>query len=129
MAKKIRKNRARTGIIKSNVIRGKPSRAGYQNLLVTVSDLLEKSLRGSARVINSFMTATYWEIGRRIVEFEQRGKKRAEYGQTVLERLSKDLTRRHGRGFAQFVRQCRTNWRRLNILRAHFECLGHIMYC
>ena len=101
MAKRIRKNRARTGIIKSNVIRGKPSRAGYQNLLVTVSDLLEKSRRGSARVINSFMTATYCEIGRRIVEFEQRGKKRAEYGQTVLERLSKDLTRRHGRGFAR----------------------------
>ena len=90
MAKRIRKNRAQTGIIKSTVVRGKPNRAGYQNLLVTVSDLLEKSRRGSARVINSFMTATYWEIGRRIVEFEQRGKKRAEYGQTVLERLSKD---------------------------------------
>ena len=101
MAKRIRKNRAQTGIIKSTVVRGKPNRAGYQNLLVTVSDLLEKSRRGSARVINSFMTATYWEIGRRIVEFEQRGKKRAEYGQTVLERLSKDLTRRHGRGFAR----------------------------
>ena len=81
--------------------RAMESRAGYQNLLVTVSDLLEKSRRGSARVINSFMTATYWEIGRRIVEFEQRGKKRSEYGQTVLERLSKDLTRRHGRGFAR----------------------------
>jgi predicted nuclease of restriction endonuclease-like (RecB) superfamily len=47
------------------------------------------------------MTATYWEIGRRIVEFEQGGKARAEYGEEVLARLSQDLTVRHGRGFSR----------------------------
>jgi len=47
------------------------------------------------------MTATYWEIGRRIVEFEQRGAKRAEYGAELLETLSADLTRRFGRGFSR----------------------------
>jgi predicted nuclease of restriction endonuclease-like (RecB) superfamily len=45
------------------------------------------------------MTATYWEIGRRIVEYEQGGKARAEYGEALLERLSADLTRGFGRGF------------------------------
>lgn len=44
------------------------------------------------------MTATYWEIGRRIVEFEQGGAKRAGYGEALLKRLAVDLTGRFGRG-------------------------------
>ena len=46
------------------------------------------------------MTATYWEIGRRIVEFEQGGEERARYGLGLLESLSEDLTKRFGRGFS-----------------------------
>ncbi|MGB7951092.1 MAG: DUF1016 N-terminal domain-containing protein [Candidatus Binatia bacterium] len=46
------------------------------------------------------MTATCWEIGRRIVEFEQGGEKRAGYGQELLKRLARDLSGRFGRGFA-----------------------------
>ena len=45
------------------------------------------------------MTATYWEIGRRIVEYEQGGEKRAEYGEALLKRLAKDLVEQFGRGF------------------------------
>ena len=45
------------------------------------------------------MTATYWEIGRRVVEEEQRGKQRADYGEQLIVRLAKDLTSRWGRGF------------------------------
>ena len=45
------------------------------------------------------MTATYWEIGRRIVEYEQKGKDRAEYGEGLIAQLSLDLTNRFGRGF------------------------------
>jgi len=47
------------------------------------------------------MTATYWEIGRRIVEFEQGGTERAAYGEALVERLSEDLTGRFGRGFSR----------------------------
>jgi hypothetical protein len=47
------------------------------------------------------MTATYWEIGRRIVEFEQGGAERAAYGDALVERLAKDLTQRFGRGFSR----------------------------
>jgi len=47
------------------------------------------------------MTATYWEIGRRIVEFEQGGERRAEYGEYLLLRLSGDLTSRFGKGFGK----------------------------
>jgi hypothetical protein len=46
------------------------------------------------------MTATYWEIGRRILEFEQGGKKRAAYGEELLDKLATDLTARFGRGFS-----------------------------
>ena len=61
------------------------------------------------RTVNAIMTVTYWEIGRRIVEFEQRGEKRAEYGAELLETLATDLTSRFGRGFSrqnlQYMRQ------------------------
>lgn len=52
------------------------------------------------------MTLTYWEVGRRIVEFEQGGEKRAEYGTELLQRLARDLTQRFGRGFS--LRNLRT---------------------
>jgi predicted nuclease of restriction endonuclease-like (RecB) superfamily len=53
----------------------------------------------AARNVNSLMTATYWEIGRRIVHSEQQGRKRAEYGAELIERLSNDLSKQFGRGF------------------------------
>ncbi|MBM2846617.1 MAG: hypothetical protein HW407_1929 [Bacteroidetes bacterium] len=73
----------------------------YGGLLSSVSELLEQARRTSARVVNAVMTATYWEVGRRIVEFEQAGEKRAEYGEVLLVRLSSDLTTRFGRGFGK----------------------------
>ena len=73
----------------------------YPALIKDLSGLLETARRSSARAVNALMTATYWEIGRRIVEFEQRGAKRAEYGAELLEKLSADLTRRFGRGFSR----------------------------
>jgi predicted nuclease of restriction endonuclease-like (RecB) superfamily len=74
----------------------------YSGLVSGVSELLEAARRASVRTVNAFMTATYWEVGRRIVEFEQSGKERAEYGEEVLTRLADDLTARFGRGFSRF---------------------------
>src|SRR5260221_10483761 len=71
----------------------------YNGVLTGLVELLNAARRASARVVNSLMTATYWEIGRRIVEHEQAGQKRAEYGEEVVSNLSADLTRRFGRGF------------------------------
>lgn len=67
----------------------------------SISELLEESRRTTARTINRILTATYWEIGRRIVEFEQGGEARAEYGTELLKRLSADLTARFRRGFSR----------------------------
>jgi predicted nuclease of restriction endonuclease-like (RecB) superfamily len=78
----------------------KPLSEEYGGLIGGIAELLEASRRIAARTVNALMTVTYWEIGRRIVEFEQRGKKRAEYGEELLQRLAQDLTARFGRGFS-----------------------------
>ena len=73
----------------------------YAGLLAGVVDLLDQARRSSARSINVIMTTTYWEIGRRIVEHEQRGKARAGYGEALIERLASDLMAKFGRGFSR----------------------------
>ncbi len=72
----------------------------YAGLVTGIAELLESARHISARAVNAVMTATYWEIGRRIVEFEQEGKIRAEYGAELIIRLAADLTARFGRGFS-----------------------------
>ena len=80
---------------------GRPSaRTNYAGLVNGIGELLEAARHATARVANTFMTVTYWEVGRRIVEFEQGGRRRAEYGDELLRRLAVDLTCRHGRGFS-----------------------------
>jgi predicted nuclease of restriction endonuclease-like (RecB) superfamily len=74
---------------------------GYDGLVSSLSQLLETARRSAARAINATLTATYWEFGRRIVEFEQGGKVRAGYGEELLKRLAIDLTAAHGRGFSR----------------------------
>lgn len=74
---------------------------GYGTLIAGISDLLDHARRSSARAVNGILTATYWEAGRRIVEFEQGGKARADYGEALLKRLAQDLTARYGRGFSK----------------------------
>ncbi len=83
---------------KKTVSRSPPE--GYGGLVGGIAELLETARRTAARTVNALMTTTYWEIGRRIVEFEQGGDKRAEYGTKLLAQLSNDLTARFGRGFS-----------------------------
>jgi hypothetical protein len=73
--------------------------SGYNSVLSYVAQLLETARSTSVRATNAIMPATYWEIGRRIVEYEQEGQARAEYGKEHLKRLAFDLTSRFGRGF------------------------------
>ncbi len=78
----------------------KPPSEEYGGLIGGIAELLEAARRNAARTVNALMTATYWEIGRRIVEFEQGGEKRAEYGEALLQRLAQDLNAKFGRGFS-----------------------------
>ena len=72
----------------------------YPSLLRNLVTLLDEARRASARTVNVVMTATYWQVGRHIVEFEQAGERRAGYGQQLLDKLSTDLRKRFGRGFS-----------------------------
>ena len=74
---------------------------GYDDVLTGMVELLDSARRSAARAVNSVMTATYWEVGRRIVEFEQAGEERARYGANLLERLAVDLTNKVGRGYSR----------------------------
>jgi hypothetical protein len=79
----------------------KSALASYDVILSEIVDLLESARRASSRTINAIMTATYWEVGRRIVEMEQGGRKKADYGERLVEQLSKDLAQKFGRGFGR----------------------------
>jgi predicted nuclease of restriction endonuclease-like (RecB) superfamily len=76
------------------------SNTDYTSLVKNISSVLESARRASARNVNAILTATYWEIGRRIVEYEQSGSEKAEYGKQLLQNLSEDLRRTFGKGFS-----------------------------
>ena len=73
----------------------------YSGLLTGVTKLLEEARHASARSVNEILTVTYWEIGRRIVEYEQKGSEKPGYGEEIIDRLALDLTHRFGRGFSR----------------------------
>ena len=81
--------------------RNKLAMRAYDGLFQNVVRLLEDARGSTARAVNTIITATYWEIGRRIVVHEQQGKTRAGYGEALIEKLALDLTARFGRGFSQ----------------------------
>lgn len=74
--------------------------SGYVDVRTGIVELLHAARQAVARNVNALMTASYWEIGRRIVQAEQKGKRRAGYGEQLIERLSADLTEQFGRGFS-----------------------------
>lgn len=96
----------------------KPKPTAYPKLVTGIGALLEQGRRAGARSVNCLMTATYWEVGRRIVEFEQQGRSRADYGEELLYRLGRDLTKKHGRGFG---------WRNLASMKGFYLSYANIL--
>lgn len=72
----------------------------YQNLLSSISDTFSLGRKKAVLAVNSNMIETYWKIGQYIIEFEQGGNEKAEYGKALLPKLSKDLTHAIGKGFS-----------------------------
>ena len=85
--------------------------AAYAGVHEGIVALVQDARHTAARSVNALMTSTYWEIGRRIVEAEQQGKRRAGYGDALIKRLAIDLTAQFGRGFG---------WRNLFQIRAFY---------
>ena len=70
------------------------------NYINEIKKILKNARQKAYTAVNSAMVEAYWEIGRRIVEEEQRGKERAEYGKEILQNLSKELTEEFGKGYS-----------------------------
>ena len=73
----------------------------YSSLINSIGALLEQGRKQAYQSVNSILVKTYWEIGKQIVEYEQHGEEKAEYGSALLDNLSKDLKIMHGRGFSK----------------------------
>ena len=102
-----------------------PALTDYEDIQAGIVTLLESARAFAARSVNALMTATYWEIGRRIVESEQGGEERAGYGEGLLQRLAEGLTRRFGRGFSvrnlEQMRQFYLGWPISQTVSAEFD--------
>lgn len=104
-----------------------PQSDEYQQIHDGIIRLVDTARAETVRSINAIMTATYWEIGRRIVEFEQGGEARAAYGTQLIERLSVDLSQRYKRGFStRNLWQIRTFYLFFNILKFRRHCLRNL---
>ena len=112
-----------------------------------ISELLLKARNAACKTVNTIMVQTYWQIGKRIVEQEQQGKNRADYGDYLITKLSRHLSDSFGKGFseanlknmrqffnvfpdfAQFATHCVANFSRLvevlqmpNVSPRRFPC-------
>lgn len=70
-------------------------------MILEIRELLENARKNIAQQVNTRLLTTYWNIGRIIVEYEQKNQIRADYGKQTLKELSKELTQEFGKGFSR----------------------------
>lgn len=97
------------------------SQKGYKNLIQDIGVILDEGRKQAYKTVNNILVKTYWEIGKRIVKFEQHGKITSEYGSKLLINLSKELSPL-GKGFS---RSNLTYMRLLYIKYPKSETLSH----
>ena len=73
----------------------------YQKLIERIGNTYQSAKSKIISAVNTEMLHAYWQIGKDIIEFEQGGKLKAEYGKQLLENLAKDLSLRYGQGFSR----------------------------
>jgi len=92
-------NESQTLITQTAQLSEKPE-ANELEFFKSISELIQQARRSVEKSINTTMVATYYEIGRRIIEKEQQGEKRAQYGKRILQGLSEYLSENIGKGFS-----------------------------
>jgi predicted nuclease of restriction endonuclease-like (RecB) superfamily len=97
----------------------------YSKLISQIGSLLQKGKEQVTQSINASLVRTYWLIGRHIVEFEQGGKEKSDYGSKLLDQLAKDLSEKHGKGFSRSnvfqIRQFYLRFSKIQTLSGQFE--------
>lgn len=98
------------------------------NYLIEIKSILAQARQKAYSAINSAMVEAYWNIGRRIVEEEQNGADRAEYGKQIIQTISEELTKEFGKGFSKRsiyeMRQFYTYFPDYQIMRTLFAQLS-----
>ncbi|MDI6738590.1 MAG: DUF1016 N-terminal domain-containing protein, partial [Nanoarchaeota archaeon] len=108
---------------------------GVNTTYDSIKQVIERARNASYRAVNFIMVAAYWNIGRIIVEEEQKGKKRADYGTYLIKELSLKLTKEYGSGFDErnlrYIREFFISYPIRNALRSelswtHYRLLLHV---
>ena len=73
----------------------------YLKLVQSIGETIEEARNRAVKAVNIELLRANWEIGKFIVEFEQNGNEKADYGSSLLEKLAKDLRERFGKGFSK----------------------------
>ncbi len=116
---------------KTRLIKQSSLEITYQN----IRDILEEARRSAYRSVNFEMVQAYWQISRIIVEEEQKGKERAEYGKALITELSRKLTYDYGKGFNErnlwYMRNLYSIFPKVNALRpelrwTHYYCFDKV---
>ncbi len=73
----------------------------YKELLENIGNVFSQARQNAVQSVNRELVKAYWETGRHIVEYEQNGSIKAEYGKSLLENISRDLKIQYGKGFSR----------------------------
>ncbi|PQJ09019.1 hypothetical protein CJD36_020780 [Flavipsychrobacter stenotrophus] len=96
----------------------------YPLLIEEIGLLLQQGREKAAYSVNTILVQTYWQIGKHIVTFEQKGNEKAEYGSQLFNRLSTDLTTAYGKGFS---RSNLLYMRKIYLIFQNSETLSHLL--
>lgn len=108
------------------------------NYIVEIKQILAQARQKSYQAVNSAMVEAYWLIGKRIVEEEQNGKERADYGKEIVKNISEEMTKEFGKGFSKRtvweIRQFYTTFPEFSIVRtlsaqlswSHFQRIAKV---
>ncbi len=72
----------------------------YKNLIADIGKTYQQAKNNAIRSVHSELVKGYWQIGRQIVEYEQKGNIKADYGEKLIYQLSADLKQQYGKGFS-----------------------------
>jgi predicted nuclease of restriction endonuclease-like (RecB) superfamily len=79
----------------------------YADLINSIGSTLQKARQNAIKAVNNELVKANWEIGQYIVEYEQQGKEKADYGSALLSNLAKDLKSKYGKGSKSSIYLCR----------------------
>ncbi len=89
----------------------------YQSVIDDVKGIISSGMESAYHAISRAMVLTYWNVGKRIVEQEQNGNPRAEYGTAMMDALAAELTKEYGKSYSK---------RNLQYFRKFYQCFPDV---